>query len=282
MTAPDGTEVWPIHPAEGWEGRWSIGPETWKEIKDTNEVKWEKRDYGWGHWSRIVNIDHDFESWTSSSVPSLRFSFNAARRLNIPNHMIVALRWDVLSEEDLKTYSGDSLGSRTYFANHRVYGIIARYALASFLRELLRSVKETRQSLSVRSKKNRSTRQVDQISAFFRRSIVVPSIAREVLAISENDASFRWNATGFTQQDHRNEQESYEIKEGLKSFLGRLSRQLLEEDQDTREFLNQLSSAMGTKESISAQRRMEVIGWGALTVAILSAVVAAYATFGSP
>jgi len=240
------------------------------------------RDRGWAHWSSLINIGHDFGSWTSSSVPSLRFSFDDARRQNIPNHMIVALRWDVLSEEDLKTYSSDSLGSRTYFANSRLHGIIAKYALASYLRELLRSLKETRQLLSVRSKPRRSTSEVEQISAFFRRSIGVPSIAREVLALSENDASFRWNATGFVQQNHRNEEEPYEIKEGLKSFLGRLSRQLLEEDQDTREFLNQLSSAMGTKESIAAQRRMEVIGWGALIVAIISVVVAAYATFGGP
>jgi len=33
--------------------------------------------------------------------------------------------------------------SKTYFANERLNGIIARYALASYLRELLRSLKET-------------------------------------------------------------------------------------------------------------------------------------------
>lgn len=47
MIAPDGNEVWPIHPKENWEGRWSIGPDTWEKIKDTPEVKWEQREYGW-------------------------------------------------------------------------------------------------------------------------------------------------------------------------------------------------------------------------------------------
>lgn len=209
-------------------------------------------------------------------MPSLKFSFDAARRDEISNHMTVALRWDTLNDEDLKTYGGDSLGSRTYFANERLYGIIARYALAAYLREVLRSLKETRQSLSARSNARRSTSEVEKISEFFRRSIGVPSIAREVLALSENDASFRWNATGFTQQSHRDEEKPYEIKEGLKSFLGRLSRQLLEEDQDTREFLNQLSSALGTKESIAAQRRMEGVTLLALVVAVISMVVAIY------
>lgn len=239
------------------------------------------RDLCWGHWSRFVNIDRDFDSWISSSVPSLRFSFDAGHRENTPNHMTVALRWDVLSQEDLKTYGGDSLGSRTYFANDHLYGIIARYALASYLRELLRSLKETRQSLSARSVARRSTSEVEKISAFFRRSIGVPSIAREVLALSENDASFRWNATGFTQSSHRDEEKPYEIKEGLKSFLGRLSRQLLEEDQDTREFLNQLSSALGTKESIAAQRRMERLTYLTLTVALGSMVIAIWTALSS-
>ncbi|MFZ5961910.1 hypothetical protein ACOXXX_03075 [Thalassococcus sp. BH17M4-6] len=239
------------------------------------------RDRGWEHWSRYVNVEHDFRSWTCSSVPSLKFSFDAGRRDKTPNHMTVALRWDTLSEEDLKTYGGESLGSRTYFANNRLDGIIARYALASYLRELLRSLKETRQSLSVRSKARRSINTVEQISAFFRRSVGIPSIAREVLALSENDASFRWNATGFTQQIRPDEDKTYEIKEGLRSFLGRLSRQLLEEDQDTREFLNQLSSAMGTKESIAAQRRMELVAVLALLVAVISMLVAIYAAINT-
>jgi len=239
------------------------------------------RDRAWEHWSRFVNIDHDFRSWTCSSVPSLKFSFDAARRDQISNHMTVALRWDTLSDEDLKTNGGDSLGSQTYFANKRLDGIIARYALAAYLRELLRSLKETRQSLSARSKARRSTSEVDKISAFFRRSVGVPSIAREVLALSENDASFRWNATGFTQQSHRDEEKPYEIKEGLKSFLGRLARQLLEEDQDTREFLNQLSSSIGTKESIAAQRRMEWVALLAFAVAVISLFVAIYTAFST-
>ena len=232
------------------------------------------RDRGWGHWSRFVNIDHSFDSWTSSSVPSLRFSFGIGHRESTPNHMTVALRWDDLSEEDLKIYSGESLGSRTYFANDRLYGIIAKYALAVYLHELLRRLKETHQSLSARSKARRSTSEVERISEFFRRSIGIPSIAREVLALSENDISFRWNATGFTKKSLRDEERPYEIKEVLKSFLGRLSRQLLEEDQDTREFLNQLSSALGTKESIAAQKRMERVTLLGLSVAVISMFVA--------
>lgn len=235
------------------------------------------RNRGWQHWSRFVNIDYDFGSWTCASVPSLKFSFDSGYRNKNPNHMTIALRWDTLSDDDTKFYGSDSIGSRTYFANDRLNGIISRYALASYLRELLRSLKETRQSLTVRSKVRHSSIEVEKISEFFRRSVGVPSIAREVLALSENDVSFRWNSMGFNRKMRPDKESTYDIKEGLKSILRRLSQQLLEEDQDTREYLNQLSSAIGTKESIAAQRRMEVITRAALVVSLISLVVAALA-----
>ncbi|KXJ51066.1 MAG: hypothetical protein AXW12_17550 [Thalassospira sp. Nap_22] len=231
---------------------------------------------GWKHWSRFVNIDHDFGSWACTSVPSLKFSFETGRRDKIPNHMTVAMRCDTLTENETKSYSCESLASRVYFANQHLDGIISRYALASYLRELLRNIKETRESLSMRNRTRHSGSAAEQISDFFRHSIGVPSIAREVLALSEDDASFHWNITEFTQKTHPNKDQTYEIKKILQSFLGRLSRQLIEEDRDTREFLNQLSSAMGTKESISAQRRMEWVAVLALLVAALSAAIAFY------
>lgn len=237
------------------------------------------RDQGWNHWSRFVNIDHDFGSWTCTAAPSLKFSFDARSRDGIPNHMTIALRRDTLSEDDTKIYGSDSLGSKMHFAYDRLDGIISAYALAAYLRELLRVLKQTRQSLSARPNSRRSSAEVEQISEFFRRSIGVPSIAREVLALSKHDASFRWNTTGFTQQMRPNNDETYEIKDWLKSFLQRLSQQLLEEDRDTREFLNQLSSAMGTKESIAAQRRMEAVTILTLLVAAVSMIIAIYAAF---
>jgi hypothetical protein len=238
------------------------------------------REHGWGHWSRFVKIDHAFGSWVSTSVPSLRFKFDAGWKNELPNHITAALRCDTVSEKDASYFDRRSLTSRIYFASEQLDGIIARYALVSYIRELLRNIKETRQSLSMRSKGRIARNEVDQISEFFRCSIGVPSIAREVLALSTNDASFRWNVTGFRQQAGSGREETVEIHERLKSFLNRVSRQLLEEDQDTREFLNQLSSAMGIKESIAAQRRVEAIGWAALFVAVVSMVVASLSTFG--
>ena len=47
MQDPDGSNVWPIHPQEGWEGRWSIGKKTYEKINGTDELQWFKREGVW-------------------------------------------------------------------------------------------------------------------------------------------------------------------------------------------------------------------------------------------
>ena len=46
LTAPDGSELWPIAP-EGWEGRWVLSRKTWEDRVAAGLAKWEKRSYGW-------------------------------------------------------------------------------------------------------------------------------------------------------------------------------------------------------------------------------------------
>ena len=48
LTAPDGTEVWPIAPPpEDWEGRWVLSKETWDERTSAGLTAWKERTHGW-------------------------------------------------------------------------------------------------------------------------------------------------------------------------------------------------------------------------------------------
>lgn len=47
MEAPDGSEVWPRHPDEGWDGRWAIGKKSYEKLKKADKVVWKMRDHGW-------------------------------------------------------------------------------------------------------------------------------------------------------------------------------------------------------------------------------------------
>ncbi|MCH7225660.1 site-specific DNA-methyltransferase [Haloferula sp. A504] len=47
LESPDKEEIWPIHPKEGWEGRWVLSKGEWKNRSDAGLTEWIKRDYGW-------------------------------------------------------------------------------------------------------------------------------------------------------------------------------------------------------------------------------------------
>jgi adenine-specific DNA-methyltransferase len=51
LEAPDGTEVWPIHPQEHWEGRWAVSPSTYEVLVSKDEIVWKKREHGWVPYS---------------------------------------------------------------------------------------------------------------------------------------------------------------------------------------------------------------------------------------
>lgn len=47
LEAPDGTEVWPIHPTEKWEGRWVLKKTEWLDREKKGLTQWIKRPSGW-------------------------------------------------------------------------------------------------------------------------------------------------------------------------------------------------------------------------------------------
>lgn len=101
MKAPNDEEVWPIHPKEGWEGRWSIGPETWEKIKDTTEVKWELRKTGWTPY-RIETAD------------------------DIPTMPMATILEDVSQNRQAKAQLNQILGTNHGFDTPKPYDMIAR------------------------------------------------------------------------------------------------------------------------------------------------------------
>ncbi len=47
LEAPDGTEVWPVHPSEGWEGRWVLKKAEWLNRTELGLTEWIKREEIW-------------------------------------------------------------------------------------------------------------------------------------------------------------------------------------------------------------------------------------------
>lgn len=228
------------------------------------------------HWTRFANIDSYTDAWISKKSPSLRFSLNTQHDTTFPNHITAALRRDTLTKNDTRHHDAKSTHSLVHFTISQLDGITSKHALICYLKEILRSIKEERQSLSPEIVKNGSNQGAQKINKYFLNAIGTPTIARESEELSRNTASFKRNASGFIDQPFPKGSEPHDISDRLRLSLAQLSRKLLDEDRDTRDFMNQLSSAIGTKESMAAQRRMEIVAIIALIVSVASMLFAAF------
>ena len=229
-----------------------------------------------GFWARFLNVHHYHSSWVSSAYQSLRFSLESLVNEKLPNHLIVGLRWDDLDKSNLGLGDESSLASRASFAISRLDGITSRFALICYMKEIHREIKELRQSLGSPAKNNDS--RIKQIADHFQRSMGVPAIAREMPTLSQDDSSFRWNATGFLEQSFFSEKtDPIDISLALQARIKSLSSRLIDEDRDTRELLAQISDAVATNESIIAQKHMKFLTVASIILGMCSLLAALFA-----
>ena len=73
LTAPDGTEVWPIR-EDGREGRWAAGPSSVKDIDSRGDLIWKQRDGAWVPYTREYAADNPTKPWMTiwNDLPAMR------------------------------------------------------------------------------------------------------------------------------------------------------------------------------------------------------------------
>lgn len=73
LTAPDGSEVWPIR-EDGREGRWAVGPNSLHELIDTHRLIWKKRNKDWVPYTREFAPEHPTKPWMTiwNDLPAMR------------------------------------------------------------------------------------------------------------------------------------------------------------------------------------------------------------------
>lgn len=228
------------------------------------------------HWASFLDLDRPFDVWINSSCPPLRFAFGQ-REMEDLDHIVVSLTWDTLSEDDLKHRSGESLASKTFFVHENFSGIWAKYSAISFLKEIRRSLAELRESLKTSdAQSDGSLVKLNSIERFLANSIGTATIARELLKLSQNEISFKWNASGYELRSafEKDKNKPWDISSGLRLMLKRSAARVIVEDQETRQYLDQYSSVLGTRESVKAQRKMERLTVLAIVISLTSLVVA--------
>ena len=73
LTAPDGTQVWPIR-EDGREGRWAAGPSSVNALKEKGDLIWKQRDGKWVPYTREYASDNPTKPWMTiwNDLPAMR------------------------------------------------------------------------------------------------------------------------------------------------------------------------------------------------------------------
>jgi hypothetical protein len=221
-------------------------------------------------WRRIISNVAPQEIWASKDSSGLRFTLHQERWPRAhENFLIASTSLQSLPEDRIRMYGGGA-GSIVAICHESLEGTLARFAVSAFLAEVAHDLKNTREELSL-SKSNRKTvRTIDRVQRFFDRNAGVPAVVRELRDLTKTSGFFEHYCEHFTAEPWRNDQPNREFAKELREGVYVRASTLIEDESSTREHFGQLSAILSIRESVRAQRKMEVLTFVALFVATVS------------
>jgi hypothetical protein len=225
-------------------------------------------------WGRIVANAPQPEVWHCSRLPALRFAVRQRwEQDEMRNVLTAAVSAHNLPEDQLKMYGGDSAGV-IFMCHEALEGPLAYIGVAAYLTEISRGLKVARDGLNLAKARQPTLRVINQIREFFDGNAGVPAVARELRDATKQRGQIEHYCENFTASQWGGGRRRRNFVKELRRGLQHAAATLIEDESSTREHLEQLSAILSVRESIRAQRRMEVLTIFALAVAALSLAAA--------
>lgn len=226
-------------------------------------------------WRRILVNASPYDVWTYEDYNGLQMT---SKRLGVNDdglHVIAALQTDALPEDEMKHIGGKEPSGYQYYCNEILGGILVHLATVEYLKETSRDLKLTRQSLkTTRAGRSNVMRPLNGIHLFFDRTIGTPAVARELAHLSKDIAWYRHDCSKFTADGWHKDDKPRDFCDELCQGVHFLATRVGEEESSIRSHFEQISSILSIRESIKAQRRMEVLTVVAVIVAVASLLTA--------
>ena len=213
-------------------------------------------------------------AWKNTEHQSLMFATQDTTNEEV-SHLVITLPEEGIAEDAVKHYGGRNQPAFVAFVHGHLDGILVRFAIIALLNSFRRTLMQTRDKLRVASpRKRRVLKSLDYIQNFFSASLQVPSIVGEVAGATKSPLSYRWSCDGFVEVMPFRDEPPAQLYERLSTHTNSLANRLLNDDRTTRESFKQISEVVVARESVKAQRRMELLTVVAIAVAALSLWIA--------
>ena len=231
----------------------------------------------WENWMRFLNLDSKIEYWQSKSERAYRFSLER-RDGEFPNHLTIAVNWKSIPKTPHSKSEDSAIEDKAHDIHERIDGVFATFAANCFLKEVRRDATHTRESIrGARTTNVGHLSLLERIEVYFRRNIGVAIVAQELNKLSENVPSLEHNCGDFQLESSLQLSRSQIPTPLAKWFQYQLAKNaegVLSESNDNRDYFQQLTTVLGTRENIRTQRWSFWLTILALSVAIASLLVA--------
>ncbi|MGE1174809.1 hypothetical protein [Pseudomonas sp. BW7P1] len=225
-------------------------------------------------WRETISRASKYDVWDGPDGTS--FTSGPDGRQGDKFHLIVSMCKSKITDEAIEHRGARSDSVYISYCGELVTGIISNFASVGFLTEALKDLRLSRASLEIQKVgRGKGLKALENIQAFFDRSLGTPAIAAELKSRSDFLGNFQHDCTKFTAPNWRKGGTDRTIAEELCGHTKTLSNQVISEEHSLREHFEQLSSIISVRESIKAQQRMEILTISALVVAIISLAAAA-------
>lgn len=226
-----------------------------------------KRDFD---WRRILANTSKHDIWTSNDIPALKFVLKRSEFVEVSRNWIVAsVSMAALPQDSVKTYGGGAYGVAS-LCHEALDGLLAYFGVSSYLSELSRDLKVAREELNLSKSSRRTIEVIERIQRFFDGNVGIPVAARELRDVTKRSGWLAYYCGRFMAADWSDKSRTRDFANDLQTNLHRTASALIEDESSTREHFEQLSTVLSIRESIRAQRRMELVAVLALVVATIT------------
>ncbi len=213
-------------------------------------------------------------TWTLKDFEGLSLAWDEAEDGN-RFHTLINLRTALLNDKHLEHISGGDKHSYVTFVSEHVEGVLLHNAVSFALREVIRTLRLTRDNLTTESNSHREVLlALKHIKKFFDQSIGLPTMTSELVTKSETDHFYRWDCGEFLSEPWQAGEPPIKIAETLRANTHYLASRAMAQEKETRGHLEQICTILSTQQSVRTQKRMEIVTYVATIVAVASLFVA--------
>jgi hypothetical protein len=197
--------------------------------------------------------------WINTNYPGLRLSMDGLSG-DTRFHTIISLKTSAIKDEDIKIYGERTPQTLIALCQEHLNEILCSYAALALLQEARRTLKLSRESLSLSNGSySQVLKNLKNITSFFDKSLGIPTIVDELRKKSEKNNFCNWSESDFLGPREMENSEPNKITEVLRIRTEYLATTVLMEENATREHFLQIASIMSTRESVKTQKRMEIL-----------------------